>query len=1349
MFAPKAAVSSTSLRNPRRRQRTSSGESIKPPSAKRQRSILHQTDDSKTGDLTDHAPDHRSLVPSTAIANGLESIPAPDGEIQRNIPIRTNKKQEKRKSDTVNPLILSKTDFYTVSQLPSLPDQIRSLRSAEPCRCFFASNHGYGLVITQSEAIIWPYSAMASSPSPTDVFRLPIPDAYRESTDVAPLGVILSTATSAIPGLMILVPHNGKIIYWETVSCAASLGLPRQKQTGLQGFIPGMLSGEHATEVVNGEPSGVIVTLSSGRVAHVTVRDSQGKPAVTVNFLKTPSNAGGIGFFGGIKNVLGTGFLRKEVAAVRAGESYQRGQRDIIIATSAGLVEIWDTHWNNGSMLKKQFDIKEDIRRSLTLHTLDETIDLEVKVWDLAFSANKQMADDSLDDTGQSWQISVLVGLFSGSNIRGVFVVQLRLSVNIHILSTHPISSHIFTTSLDDPQPRLYVPRPCETAFIVLGQSVILLSLAGIEATPGSQLQIDNGQPRAFHDSINFRSGQAYEILGTGYEDQSDGCTFPTCLLMIRDFGVVRIAALPRQEIANNTEDAQITAQHKLEQAVFYGTMLGNPLDLSGKGDLDFPIKDIEEATLGICQGLLQSTSKFIPTVAISIDQNLKLRVKALDDLSRLLIEQNKILNRQVWWELLWGAEKLAAQRSVWKLEETARKCKGSGPTFLGHVLGLMSEKFKTKPEQQDDSSDLVRHWFLYDTYRMEHIVPWIFHAIKPQKGSTSKQMRRMSEHILEASELSLAVLETAFRYRDEHASQFGIGDGYLEEGVLITNYEGLAEFWTSQSISYSETGHLLDLELDSCRAWVHQTTTGTDTPDQHITGKIARNSARHLRILGQMYSERIRWLSAQEDQKLIDEAIATKQSHAKQRRWQLFKLAGIGQLEDAINLAEDFQDMGALVELIIELQDQSKGIIFTEGAEDVTGGIKSASTELDRKITHYFEKFGEAWADAFFSRQISMGQSGILFSMKKFQPFITRFLHKHQSYARLGWINDVVGEADYEFAAKTLETLALEHEQDIWSHRVELSLAKLAHLATWEKNNPSDSRPLQNDIRRLEGLAEMGAVQEVIYSYISPVLRDAIDQKAEVDLATDYFAKSTTQNRPSLHELLKEGLSGVVSRRVLSLDQLVDLLTLIDASQDSDIGQNEFSGSEFHLALRVIRLGLYTKSDPGYSLALQKLVWRRCIIREDWDATGKAVEQMGSESDTLFYNTSLFRTLVLCLKDAHAEDPDNSPLYTPTRPHDVLLNDSDSVLLTSRFRPEQRARISRDLDQENTILSQYIENGELEFWFKNLLESAGKLTSPSIDGDPLPQPASNTDAKEDPSYQTQSSTRKERLSWL
>lgn len=80
--------------------------------------------------------------------------------------------------------------------------------------------------------------------------------------------------------------------------------------------------------------------------------------------------------------------------------------------------------------------------------------------------------------------------------------------------------------------------------------------------------------------------------------------------------------------------------------------------------------------------------------------------------------------------------------------------------------------------------------------------------------------------------------------------------------------------------------------------------------------------------------------------------------------------------------------------------------------------------------------------------------------------------------------------------------------------------------------------------------------------------------------------------------------------------------------------------------------------------------------------------------------------TQVLTVYTEH-EDVSCPSLYVPLSPMDVLLSESDSILFSSRFRPEQRARITRDLEKENEILCRYLEAGNLEFWFKNLLSSA------------------------------------------
>lgn len=1092
---------------------------------------------------------------------------------------------------------------------------------AESFRCTFGSGLGYALSLAQSHAIIWPCSTSPSPPLPADIFKLPIPGAFRDPNGAIPYGVLLSTATYGPPGLLLVVPSTGKMLYWENVSSAASLGVPRQKQNGVEGSINGLLSGEYVTDILNGEPSGIFVTFSTGRVAHVAVRDSQGKPAIMASFLGNKMNYSSGGLLGGIKNVLGGGFWRREIAATRAGESHQRGQRDVIIATSAGLIEIWDTHWNSGSILKRQFDLKKSLFNTLNSDSTNRTDVQDVTIWDVAFVTNEHFHDRDSTSTGRElWPLFVAFSPSRSLSSKRFYVAQIVLSVSdTRILSTRSVDLHNIPLTLEPPKPLLLVPRTGDTAFIIIGQSVILMSLVSFgDVSNSSQTQL------SFQDSINFRSGEKYEILGAGV-DNSNTALHPTCLVMVRGFGVIRITALPRNRTEDGLEYVKVTAKDKLEQAVFYGLMQENPLNLVSQDNLDFPTEEIEKAALEICRQLLQSKSKFIPTTGISLEQNLRFRAKALDDLASLLMQQSDNLSQTVWWELLWNAERIAAQRAMWKLEEGFRRDKNK--TFLSHVVRLMTDKFKTKPESHEDVNDHVRHWFLYDTYRMEHIVPWIYNAIQGQKGNSSRQGQRLSEQILEASELLLSVLETAFRYRDENACRYGLGGLSFEEGVLVTGYENLPEFWTSQNMSYIEAGNLLNLQLDRCRLWV-QEVASEEAPDNEIFRKLARNSARQVRLLSQMHRERVSWLSAQENSQLMSESISTEQGHIKQRKWQLFKLAGIGQLGDAINLAEKFRDMSVLVELIIELQDQIK-------SPQKALGISSNEAEgIDRKLSRYFENFGESWADAFFTRQISMGQSGVLLAMKKYQPFITRFLRKVPSYSRLSWINDVIGESDYDAATKALGNMAIECESDIWCHHVQLSLAKLTRLASCEKGTPVDIS-FQEDVRRLEDQSEIDTVQEVLYTSIVPALQGAIDQKAEIELAVGHFGTMVSEDRPSLHEVLNDALTRVVTRQAINPDQLVDLLTLIDPVQLSNYNASELWGKEFFLALRVIQLSRHYLKDPLYNSALQKLVWRRCLIRDNWKARGKAAEASDCESEASLHNTTLFRTLVLYLRES------------------------------------------------------------------------------------------------------------------
>lgn len=107
MFVPKALSSAASQRNPRRRQRTNSDESPKPPSAKRQRSNLRQNDLVPASQIlnNNHAKLEFQERQQSTLSNEGVAI-SETAHIHRNIPIRAVKRSEKREDEAEGTVVL-------------------------------------------------------------------------------------------------------------------------------------------------------------------------------------------------------------------------------------------------------------------------------------------------------------------------------------------------------------------------------------------------------------------------------------------------------------------------------------------------------------------------------------------------------------------------------------------------------------------------------------------------------------------------------------------------------------------------------------------------------------------------------------------------------------------------------------------------------------------------------------------------------------------------------------------------------------------------------------------------------------------------------------------------------------------------------------------------------------------------------------------------------------------------------------------------------------------------------------------------------------------------------------------
>ena len=492
MFSPDAA-STHSLRPKRTRHAAGNDDSVKLPQAKRKRSALRRDTFEPLAEASVNEIAGRQNAESLRKTNGH----APESKTtstrpatqSKELTLRGGKKTDKRSERGATSLLLSSNDFYTVSQLPALPEPIRNSPNLA-YSCLLSSEYGYALALTHTDALVWPYNTTSSIPSARDVttFKLPLPPA--SANDPLPLAAFTAKDASGEPGLVIVSPKWGKVVYWESITNASTI-IPGQASNGIQGSIPGLFSGEIVKEITNAEPSGYILTFNHGRVAHLTVRDQMGRPAVGVEFLRKPASTSGNAFFGSIRNVL-VGDRRKGTPVIRAGAA-AKGQRNIVVLTEDGELEEWETNLTGTDVLKLHLSLKETLLDALTpqVQADSNAALLHFNVLDFELASTQQSL--SRHGSTASFPLVALVSL-SENGRSNYYILELVVDeAAAQVKVVHPIKC--FTDALSGSQtrrrPSLSVSKSSQLAFVVFDTAVVLFSLARMEESPTSQILME------------------------------------------------------------------------------------------------------------------------------------------------------------------------------------------------------------------------------------------------------------------------------------------------------------------------------------------------------------------------------------------------------------------------------------------------------------------------------------------------------------------------------------------------------------------------------------------------------------------------------------------------------------------------------------------------------------------------------------------------------------------------------------------------------------------------------------------------------------------------------------------
>lgn len=1029
--------------------------------------------------------------------------------------------------------------------------------------------------------------------------------------------------------------------------------------------ISGMSSGEKVVGITNAESAGFILTFNSGRLAYMSVRDGHGRPAISVQFLRTNLGSSSSGIFGSIRHAFSHLSLRGDIAAVRADRSSRVGERNVVALTSKGKLQSWRIHRGGHNEPIGEADMRDKFTAALhendpfsqdysadSFEALDVTFvpkGLEAKYLELSRLSDAMGSDDPMVQ-----HLLVLVSLTRKSVSRYALIETILTPEDCQIGMIRPITSYSTPYSPADPainpRARIYLPRPALVAFVVFDRAAVIASVAIAPESPDSQLQSDNHiLPPSYEDVVDFREDDVHEIVGSGFEetpasnlDKEESrmprqkVKNPAVLLMVRGAGVVRIVTTDVDKFASD-KPPQVSAKSKLEQAVFFGVKKDNPLIFDRRQDIKFTSEQIGEAALQVSHEILSSTSTYVSTLPASLEDNLRARSHALERLMAHLVATGADLDRKTRWNLLFNAEKMHVATLLWKRQEVfiAGRPADDKKSLIGLIVEFIHQDQKTNPVANVGEVDRVRHWFINDVFRLEIFVAWAYEVIKILYKDNLLDDVKVTAMMSEAMQVNIATQVGAHKFRKSTLSLYGLSEEQLRMGILRDGYKGIPEPWTGCYYVANNIKRLSDL----CDQWFNKHEQLRDAPrepnmpDPAVINKIFEDLPTMTDTMLTSVLECARWGMANSDNKALAEEYA--KTYDADRYDKPITLARSGQWEQGSTIAEKHGCLSALAVILLE---------HIEGLEEQLGQTAHPVTETKRlknlrqakktQLEDSLSKYGEPFAFPLYECLLDKhGVEAVLGFDLDTLGFKTQFLRSRPELARVSWINDIQQEQDVDHAANTLVDLAMTTEGQVWKKKIELSLGKLALLAEAETGGKgSGSFKVKDDearrekrLRQVDNELIVVRIQDQLYGQIAPSTYDAVDSAAALNFALETHSTNIPRRQKALLQLFSEGMEKLLDHQALSPMYLIDMLTLVSLNPEA----REEIADTFWLALKVANNSCHADEIKD----AKRLIWRRLFIRDDWAKINDTQLKDDREVVERIAETELFAMLTDCIR--------------------------------------------------------------------------------------------------------------------
>lgn len=1316
------------VRNPRRRQRQSDGDSLRTSAPRRKRSKLSE-DAFAPRNTTE---DTESVASSTAMnghlpasTTGRNTRPRKESTplvLDATLPVRGAKKAGTVKHRTFKgdgATVLTLNPFYSAKLLTSTPRELR--QAGVEYRGSLGAGH-HALAVTRTQAVVWDYSAHTTV-SNARSFAVPFP---AKEGEALPFGALIAGSGSTDVGLLLVSATTGRVMFYESIERAASLGLFQKHQTGVEGMISGFSSSETVTELTSAEHAGWIVTLSSGRIIHLTLRDAQGKARIFTQPLR-PGDASSGGIFGSIKG-LWSGAWKRGVTALRARALDQRGQMQAIALTERCEMQIWDLDWTGRYEFRSAIDFREIVMDDMkSLYSVEQQGRAEsLAALDFVILDKSQTARNyEVATLGAEQPLSVWLLLKIGYlDSQDYAVVEMSLAGNtasidrtLKLESYHGLST--------GQKPRLLLPKPGHTAMVVFEDSIALIATAevGVADDPNAQLHDASYlEPQPFEDAVYLRSDKDVSFLGACTEDIKGG--HASSIAFVKGVGIVRMSAF---NPSGDVERSRVPAKTKIEQAVLYGAMQDNILDFSRTGDSIYTVEEVEEATLAVSDEILRSDLSSILGNPTSMEKHLENRAKALRALVSHVRRNYPGLSHAAMWKLLWDAERAAAAKELWRAfeqhKEAVSKVKRTA-TVLDELCSQLEQHHGLESLDENGEDDVVRRFFVKGLKWMDYVLSHIRGLLETLRQSEREAPQKIVRYVAEADDIWARAMEAIFSFRADNAAMYGIPADRVPDGVLnvMGEYADLPEFWTSTHKMLNASSHIAKLSRELAQHY-YEEAADPNTPAAGLEGaikQITQINPRLIQVCCLLYKERINWLSSRPAQKEQSQARALLRNFEAERYVHFRSLAEVGLADQGMLLAEQYRDMHTLTELVVmENQYYLEGLEDDELNADQRETCTTVLMDIQNRISRYFDKFGDEWANAFFDEAFSSSRAGIMLeeAQKHWGEALTSYLRASSSRAKICWIYDISAKEDYGHAATVLSEVAAEQETRLWAKQVELSMSKLCLLASHEGKAPRPSRvEMQAECETQRRELRITDVQQRLLKHVRQGTQGALDRQAEVELAMKRFG-SRTLGYTHLHSLLEISLGRIIDHFALSVEELIDVLTLMDSSiTPSETGRSERSleGGEFALALEALEAAA-PKLDPTKFETLLRLIWKRCYMSDDWAKLTTAQSKRG-KTDADVQNdvrrTTAWRTLYHLFSTQVLDDstirtlPPSACVGAACRPED----------LSHRFEGELLDGLLQDNRMQDELVLGYVEDRRLDEWVADAERDAKEVVEADLE---------------------------------